>query len=65
MERTEVNVQTGEVTVIQFTVEEEAAALTYAASLPAPASPAKPTLAELQAELAVISAQIAALGAAS
>ena len=65
MERIEINVKTGDVKVIQFTAEEEAAALARAASLPAPASPAKPTLAELQAELAAISAQIAALGAAS
>ena len=63
MERIEVNVQTGEVTVIQFTAEEEATALAYAASLPAPVEPPKPTLEELQAELAVLSAQIASLGA--
>lgn len=62
MERTEVNVQTGEVIVIQFTAEEEAAAFAYAASLPAPTEPPKPTLAELQAQLATLSAQIAALG---
>lgn len=60
MERIEVNVQTGEVTVIQFTAEEEAAALAYAASLLALAEPAKPTLADLQAQLATLSAQIAA-----
>lgn len=64
MERIEVNVETGEVKVIQFTAEEEAAALAYAASLPAPAGPAKPTIEELQAQLAALSAQIAALGAA-
>ena len=63
MERIEVNVETGEVTVIRFTAEEEAAALAYAASLPVPAEPAKPTLEELQAQLAVLSAQIASLGA--
>lgn len=63
MERTEVNVQTGEVTVIQFTAEEEAAAIAYAASLPAPVEPLKPTLEELQAQLAALSAQIAGLGA--
>lgn len=62
MERIEVNVETGEVTVIQFTPEEEAAALAYAASLPAPVETTKPTLEELQAQLAVLSAQIAALG---
>lgn len=61
MERTEVNVQTGEVKVIQFTPEEEAAALAYAASLPPDPEPAKPTLAELQAQLAAISAQMQAL----
>ena len=60
MERIEVNVETGKVTVVQFTAEEEAAALAYAASLPAPAEPDKPTLADLQAQLATLSAQIAA-----
>ena len=64
MERIEVNVQTGEVRVIQFTAEEEAAALAYAASLPAPEELPKPTLEELQAQLEAISAQIASLGAA-
>jgi hypothetical protein len=63
MKRIEVNVKTGEVTVIQFTAAEEAAALAYAASLPAPVEPAKPTLEELQTQLATLSAQIAALGA--
>ena len=63
MERIEVNVETGEVTVIQFTAAEEAAALAYAASPPAPVEPAKPTLEELQAQLATLTAQIAALGA--
>lgn len=63
MERTEINVQTGEITVIQFTAEEEAAALAYAASLPVPVEPAKPTLEDLQAQLASLSAQIAAFGA--
>jgi hypothetical protein len=61
MERIEVNVETGEVTVIQYTPEEEAAALAYAASLPAPVEPPKPTLEELQAQLAAISAQIQSL----
>jgi hypothetical protein len=60
MQRIEVNVETGEVTVIQFTAEEEAAALAYAASLPAPIAPAAPTLEDLQAQLAVLSAQISA-----
>ena len=63
MERIEVNVETGEVRVIQYTPEEEAAALAYAASLPAPAEPAKPTLEELQAQLAAISAQMQLLAA--
>ena len=63
MERIEVNVETGEVTVIQYTPEEEAAALAYAASLPAPAELAKPTLEELRAQLAAISAQIQELAA--
>jgi hypothetical protein len=58
MERIEVNVETGEVTVIQYTPEEEAAALAYAASLPVPTEPAKPTLEELQAQLTSISAQM-------
>jgi len=61
MERIEVNVETGEVTVIQYTPEEEAAALAYAASLPAPVEPPKPTLEELQAQLMAISAQIQSL----
>ena len=61
MERIEVNVETGEVKVIQFTAEEEAAALAYAASLPPPVVPAKPTLEELQAQLAALSAQISIL----
>jgi hypothetical protein len=60
MERIEVNVETGEVTVIQFTAAEEAAALAYAASLPAPVEPSAPTITELQAQLAALSAQIAA-----
>jgi hypothetical protein len=64
MERIEVNVETGEVTVIQYTPEEEAAALAYAASLPPEPEPAKPTLEELQAQLAAISAQIQGLIAA-
>lgn len=63
MERIEVNVETGEIKVIQFTPEEEAAALAYAASLPAPVDPPKPTLEDLQAQLAALSAQIASFGA--
>lgn len=65
MERIECNVETGEVRIIQFTPEEEAAALAYAASLPAPADPAKPTLEELQAQLANIATQIQSLAAGS
>lgn len=61
MERIEVNVETGEVTVIQFTAEEEAAALAYAASLPAPIAPPAPSITELQAQLAALAAQVAAL----
>jgi len=60
MERIEVNVETGEVKVIQYTPEEEAAALAYAATVQEPVSP-KPTLEELQAQLAAISAQIQSL----
>jgi hypothetical protein len=63
MERIEVNVETGEVCVIEFTPEEEAAALAYAASLPPDPEPAKPTLEELQAQLAAISAQMQLLTA--
>jgi hypothetical protein len=65
MQRTEVNVETGEVRVIQYTPEEEAAALAYAASLPTPADPVKPTLEDLQAQLAAISAQIQSLASAT
>jgi hypothetical protein len=61
MERIEVNVQTGEIKTIQFTPEEEAAALAYAASLPAIEEPTKPTLEDLQTQLAAISAQIQSL----
>jgi len=58
MQRTEVNVETGEVRIIQYTPEEEAAAPAYAASLPAPVEPPKPTLEELQAQLVTLTAQI-------
>jgi hypothetical protein len=64
MERIEVNVETGEVTVIQYTPEEEAAALAYAASLPPEPALATPTLEELQAQLASISAQMQELASA-
>jgi hypothetical protein len=65
MERIEVNVETGKVKVIQYTPEEEAAALAYAASLPPEPEPAKPTLEELRAQLAAISAQIQSLASGS
>ena len=57
MERIEVNVETGEVTVIQYTPEEEAAALAYAATVQEPVPP-KPTLEELQVQLDTLTAQI-------
>ena len=63
MERIEVNVETGEVTVIQYTPEEKAAALAYAATVQEPVPP-KPTLEELQAQLSAISAQIQSLASA-
>ena len=62
MERIEVNVETGEVKVIQYTPEEEAAALAYAATVQEPVQ-LKPTLEELQAQLAAISAQMQLLAA--
>jgi hypothetical protein len=65
MERIEVNVETGKVKVIQYTPEEEAEALAYAASLPPEPEPAKPTLKELQAQLAAISTQIQSLASGS
>lgn len=57
MEHVILNAETGEVTVVPFTPEEEAATLAAAAI------PPKPTLEELQAQLAALSAQIASLGA--
>ena len=57
MERIEVNVETGEVKVIQYTPEEEAAALAYAATVQEPVPP-KPTLEELQVQLDTLTAQI-------
>ena len=57
MEHVILNAETGEVTVVPFTPEEEAATLAAAAA------PAKPTLEELHAQLAALSAQIASLGA--
>ena len=63
MERIEVNVETGEVRIIEFTPEEEAEALAYAATVQEPVPP-KPTLEELQAQLAAISAQMQGMIAA-
>ena len=62
MERIEVNVETGEVKVIQYTPEEEAAALAYAVTVQEPVQ-FKPTLEELQAQLAAISTQMQLLAA--
>jgi hypothetical protein len=64
MQRTEVNVETGEVRLIQYTPEEEAEALAFAATIQEPV-PVKPTLEELQAQLAAISAQIQSLASAT
>ena len=60
MEHVILNAETGEVTVVPFTPEEEAATLAAAAAVP----PA-PTITELQAQLAALSAQIAALAGAN
>jgi hypothetical protein len=57
LQRIEVNVETGETKIVQFTPEEEAAALAYAATVQEPVPP-KPTLEDLQAQLASIAAQI-------
>ena len=65
MERIEVNVETGEVKIIQFTAAEEAAALAYAASLPASVTPPQPTLEDLQAQLATLTAKIVAFANAN
>ena len=61
MEHVILNAETGEVTVVPFTPEEEAATLAAAAV----AVPAAPTITELQAQLAALSAQIAALAGAT
>jgi hypothetical protein len=53
------NSETGETTVVPFTPEEEAAYLARAEKLAAN----KPTVEELQAQLATLSAQIAELSA--
>ena len=57
MEHVILNAETGEVTVVPFTPEEEAATIAAAAA----AVPAAPTIADLQTQLAAISAQIALL----
>lgn len=62
MERIEVNVETGEIKIIQYTAEEEAAALADAATVQEIVPP-KPTLEDLQAQLANIAAQIQSLAA--
>ncbi|CAB4170814.1 hypothetical protein UFOVP908_150 [uncultured Caudovirales phage] len=61
MERIESNVQTGIVSVIQFTPEEASDMLASTASLVLPVVPPAPTLGELQAQLAALTAQMAAL----
>lgn len=60
MEHVILNAETGEVTVVPFTPEEEAATLAAAA-----VQPAAPTITELQVQLAALSAQIAALAGAT
>ena len=57
MEHVILNAETGEVTVVPFTPEEEAATLAAAVV------PPKPTLEELQVQLASLSAQIASFKA--
>lgn len=60
MEHIILNAETGEVTVVPFTPEEEAATLAAAAAV----IPPKPTIEELQAQLAALSAQIASIAPA-
>ena len=62
MEHIILNAETGEITVVPFTPEEEAATLAAAATA---AQPSAPTITELQAQLAALSAQIAALAGAN
>ena len=66
MQRIEVNVITGEQKVIDLTQEEiDAAQAQYQEWLSSqPAQPAAPTLAELQAQLTALTAQINALAGA-
>ena len=63
MERIEVNCETGEMQIIQLTAEEIAAnQAQYAEWLATqPVAPPAPTLTELQAQLAALTAQINAL----
>lgn len=61
MNRIRVNIQTGEVTTIPYTPEEIAAAIEHENSLPQPEEPAAPTLEDLQAQLAALSAKIQSL----
>ena len=56
MEHIILNAETGEITVVPFTPEEEAATLAAAAAIP----PA-PTITELQDQLAKLTAQMATL----
>ena len=67
MERIEVNVETGEIKTVELTPEEIAAAQAqYQEWLASqPASPPAPTLAELQAQLATITAEIQKLSGAT
>lgn len=58
MERIEVNVETGEVQIIQLTPEEIAAAQAQYATWEAAQQPVQPTLEQLQTELADITAKI-------
>jgi hypothetical protein len=60
MERIEINVQTGEVQVIQLTADEIASAQSQYAAWQAE-QPAAPTVEQLQAQLANISIQLTAL----
>jgi hypothetical protein len=58
MHRTEINVETGEQKITNWTAEELAALPSPA---PPPPAPPQPTLAELQAQLEALAAQIAAM----
>ena len=58
MHRIEVNVETGEQKIVQWTAEEIAALPPPA---PPPPAPPQPTVAELKAQLDAIAAQLAAM----